>query len=542
MYYTEAGVRAEPESTLAFAKDLLAEVSLMSSSTEQFLALCPKAPGSESTLDITSMSIDDIDAFYGFAIDNTSSNPLIVRVQALQLAIEAAKVRRGTSALPPSDFDPNELRVEFLSWPRTRVGKSKNILQGPNGEDVALPTENMSQALMTQAGIDIETIFSPENVPTEAYMFLMSLISKPHLPHRLINNDKTIHAVDLALDVNCVCGNQLFSIDGQQEKALHRDSEEAIEFFGHDDPIIREYSHTLLLLYINSMYLKQIFPNNYGIALQRGAHSLVMNSIYAANNHLKNNKKTQTKIPLRGQPSGEGLNLELKGDEPLDVLKKLSTAIMQLTKIASSENVIATPVVEYDDYQMFRLWDENGNGNASVYIRPFGAHDYDDYLEYGRPREGVEASIDFTIDTSLAAGDLFNVSKARRRKKDDRISIRLDREGVKPAERGAASVRRDPTSEQGTLSLDIGSVKGDDKWLSSKVGRLLAWGNILRSEELGLDAELNHSVHYFDEKDGMADVFAESATELIEHFKSRQPTTAKLESVIANNPDLAELH
>jgi hypothetical protein len=132
------------------------------------------------------------------------------------------------------------------------------------------------------------------------------------------------------------------------------------------------------------------------------------------------------------------------------------------------------------------------------------------------------------IDPTIEEGEVIELGKHRGRGPDNRVSIRLDREGVEPHLRGKQVIQRDPTQDQGTLSLDIGSVIGNEDWLSTKIGRFLAWGNMLRSNALSTDTQLNHSTYYFEPVDGRADIFAEEANGLIEHFEARRLTKKQI--------------
>jgi len=115
----------------------------------------------------------------------------------------------------------------------------------------------------------------------------------------------------------------------------------------------------------------------------------------------------------------------------------------------------------------------------------------------------------------------LEVGKHAGEEPDGRVSIRLDREGVTPWFRDSKDVRRNPAVEQGTVSLDIGSVIGGDKWLGTWVGRFLAMGNFLRSKSQGTQTHLNHVAHQFTNQQGTATHFAQAAQELGAVFAAR---------------------
>jgi hypothetical protein len=177
--------------------------------------------------------------------------------------------------------------------------------------------------------------------------------------------------------------------------------------------------------------------------------------------------------------------------------------------------------VHQESFSIYRLFDREGENIGSVYIRPRGAHTYDQDLEYGRNGEGVEASISYVVDPYRQPGELIELGKHRKPGPDTRISIRLDREGVTPEARGS-DAKRDPTQEQGTLSLDVGSIIGDESWLGTKLGRFLAWGNYLRTLSEGKPTQLNHVTRFFHPETGTADWFAREAEGLIGQLERKR--------------------
>lgn len=266
----------------------------------------------------------------------------------------------------------------------------------------------------------------------------------------------------------------------------------------------------------------RVFPDRYRHGVEEGLNHALADGLYAVLGHVSND--TQTDIGLQLSPDGKPLPLKLDGGESLELLRRLHIAFAELAGIGRLHVNRTIAVSMLDGAAQYRLMDRRGSlTNTSVYVRPRGAETYHADMEYGRPGEGVEASIGYVVDTDLDAGRLPEVGKHRGKGDDGRISIRLDREGIASYERNS-DMRRDPTRQDGTLSLDVGSIIGKDDWTSTKVGRFLAWGNALRAGATGEHVRLNHVTEYFTPEDGDADVFAAEATRLSAGFEATRMT------------------
>ncbi len=177
------------------------------------------------------------------------------------------------------------------------------------------------------------------------------------------------------------------------------------------------------------------------------------------------------------------------------------------------QNGYATEVTKHttDTSQLgfaaYRLHGPNGR-QALLYTRSEGAARYNPHYEFGRPQEGVEASIGFIIDPITHA----YVSATKKDRALSELSIRLDREGLSPVSNRDNKTDRDPTRPQGTISLDIGSILGKDQSFGTRIGRIIAVGNMLRAGETGRSVELNHNAAAFNQGlHGTSDGFARLA-------------------------------
>ncbi len=197
-------------------------------------------------------------------------------------------------------------------------------------------------------------------------------------------------------------------------------------------------------------------------------------------------------------------------------LEELTEDIALLNK--SIENLLDTlasgkvqrATAESDRFNLYRFVPEHEDAKqVLLYVRPEGSRSYDPDIEYGRPSEGVEASISFIVSPH-SDGYLSPYKKDRGQ---DEFSIRLDREGRQPGSHDFTD--RDPTRETGTISLDIGSILGRDDSFGTRIGRIIALGNALRSEKLGRTTSLNHNSEAFDQaKFGAADGFKHLAQQM----------------------------
>jgi hypothetical protein len=178
-------------------------------------------------------------------------------------------------------------------------------------------------------------------------------------------------------------------------------------------------------------------------------------------------------------------------DEALEALDMLSTT-MQIIETVITDPDVQTSLVNSDSKQfaMYRFVSERYD-QALLYVRPHGARGYDQYFEYGNA-SGVEASISFIANPT-------NPHRLIRKKDPDGVSIRFDREGRSTNE-SPFSPYRDPTRDQGSISLDLSSILGRHDTAAVRIGSLVAAGNSLRASHQGIDADLHHNNNYFDQR------------------------------------------
>lgn len=169
----------------------------------------------------------------------------------------------------------------------------------------------------------------------------------------------------------------------------------------------------------------------------------------------------------------------------------------------TAQDVRVARVNKNDDQFIIYRFTSEISGSALLYIRPEGAHKYDKNYEYGNAM-GVEASISFIVNPTEA-------HHVRSDKDPDAVSIRFDREG-RLVDDSPFALDRDPTREDGTISVDISSGLGDTSRLPVKIGRFIAAGNILRARKTGSHESLHHNTNYFDQrKYGKASGFSKLA-------------------------------
>jgi len=156
---------------------------------------------------------------------------------------------------------------------------------------------------------------------------------------------------------------------------------------------------------------------------------------------------------------------------------------------------------------------ESASPYFSIQVRPRGAPlgAYDGTREF----DG-EARINILMHHSPIATSLSEPSR------QEAVSLRLDCEGK--TRRGGEIVENDPTRKEGELSLEIGSVFGEDQSLPGNVvGRVMAVGNYLGLQHAGSAHEVQyyHNRESFDPALGDADGFA-NLVQAVQHLIERK--------------------
>lgn len=512
----------------------LAHISGMDSPNDQFIALDRNSIYTGCLMPDT-LTAADVDALIDFVADPSSSPSLIVRAQALDNAVRAIhyahRSPHSEELLPVKkdlyDLIPKSL-IDTQHYIQTAQSESSDVRYFTRQ---LAEKEGISFDIMAPDWHEYsnDPLAMPDSIPTTAMLLLKHLSAIDERVHKIpVSNFAKL--IPLALDIKTAIDPENEKISVESQKQFATEANEISKFLSHEVDDTKPYIAELNMLRLNASKLMYVFPEAYTYGIETGAQTLFANCLYAVRAHLDNDKITYAKVPLNGSAE-QGLELNLGEDEPLQILRQLNTAISQLYDIVYSPDFNTTLVAKSQEFSLYRLWDTNWvtgdteeKSMVSVYIRPEGAETYDQNLEYGRNGEGVEASISFVIDTAVKEGEVLEVGKHRGNQPDNRLSIRLDREGVAPQDRTKKHIQRDPTKFQGTLSLDIGSVIGDENWFGTKVGRLLAWGNLLRCEANGQQTQLNHSTQYFMPADGRADYFSEDAKRLRADYAGKQLT------------------
>lgn len=190
-------------------------------------------------------------------------------------------------------------------------------------------------------------------------------------------------------------------------------------------------------------------------------------------------------------------------DEGIEIVEQLDRSMGLTHDIVTAADVRVTRVNKNDEHFITYRFSSEAHGDALLYIRPEGARGYDKTHEYGNGK-GVEASISFMVNPK----DPHHI---RSDKDPDAVSFRFDREGRLVGDSPFAE-DRDPTKQNGSISVDISSGMGDPGRMPVKIGRFIAAGNILRAERIGSHVSLHHNTNYFDQaKYGEASGFAKLA-------------------------------
>lgn len=189
--------------------------------------------------------------------------------------------------------------------------------------------------------------------------------------------------------------------------------------------------------------------------------------------------------------------------EGIEIINSLEKSLHLISEIITASDVeVHNATKENGQFNIYRFSSEE-LGDVLMYIRPEGAKGYDRQVEYGN-RAGVEASMSFIVNpTNPHDLDIY--------KDPQGVSIRFDREGRMTDESPFAE-DRDPTRQDGSISLDISSLMGDGRHMPVKIGRFIAAGNILRAAKTGGEESLHHNNNHFDQsRYGTAGGFARLA-------------------------------
>jgi hypothetical protein len=311
------------------------------------------------------------------------------------------------------------------------------------------------------------------------------------------------------------------------------------------NPAAMEYVHKLGALYKLAGSACLAYPETYRQGTLDSMRNLLADALYATLYDIQHGNSVDIRLPMPGGDTG--WPLQLRTAESLELLDALKVSFEDQAHVgrlladwktlqggAGADGGLKTiRVGQSNEFSLYRLVGRTGEIlRPTVYIRKYGAANYDQSLEYGRPKQGVEASYGIISDVGHASDVLSEVGPHRRRGDDKRVSVRLDREGREPGKRDFR-VPHDPTQERGTVSLDVSSVLGSGNSLCTKLGRFLAFGNVIRTQSTGVEAGLNHMTDYFSPQDGRAEVFATAVGEVEQILEACRLTPEQVAALFA---------
>lgn len=282
----------------------------------------------------------------------------------------------------------------------------------------------------------------------------------------------------------------------------------------HDEPVTalyrdgsveaQTYAKASDALYTTMQQLPAAFPPEYGESLGKGSQGLIANGLFGTVQHLSQGKRTAIDLPLIG---GHRVQNEMLGDKPLEIMTLAELRLRRGIGRVAGENTHIMTIVDCPEFSLFDFQDPEDYDPLQVLIlvRPYGGFTVNPKYEYGTLTRGAEATIDVRIDP--APQNPYN-PYTKYAQSEHAFSIRLDREGRAP-DANVAIADRDVTRQQGTVSLDIGSILG--RGFGFDLGSWYAEGNRRRNEVLGRPADYNHVTEAIDQAFGDADVFASIA-------------------------------
>lgn len=157
-------------------------------------------------------------------------------------------------------------------------------------------------------------------------------------------------------------------------------------------------------------------------------------------------------------------------------------------------------------------------GKVLLQLRPEGNKDFDkDYQFDGEAR----INLLYNPDEPIA-------EKVGERSRQQALSIRLDREGITRNADGEM-IGNDPELEKGAISLDIGSIFGDEDNLNVSIGRVLAIGNAIIAKKRGERPNFSHVRETFDAEYGVDNRFAR----IVRSVKNRLRAAPRIRSAFS---------
>jgi hypothetical protein len=491
----------------------------------------------------------DVQSLVGFASDPESSSSLLVRVQAAERGLKALFHPDASEELAAHQQDLTPaISPRFLPHLAEHFQQvmSQSIFEGNQENQQYNRQRALIARLLTVDGFQSDRAMYPDwhefsYQPTE--MPNCQPVMAPLVLGELHADNAPAAGIlrqllPLAEELRAVYPEGADQLDHKliQEYAalggLHRYMNEGIEYRDLAAEVLElvgpQQAKELMRQFSEIRYyspkLASSFPKDFQEGVLLGMNELLASSLYALQDHYANGGRTDVRLPLNDQP--DVLPLYLKGNEPLQLLDKLIACIAQ-TEFGTKSTLL---VAKTKEYELYRAINETTGRQYAMYVRPNGGYAYDQDYEYGNPRKGVEASISLVFDPLLPRGELLEVGRHRKPGPDNRLSIRIDREGIAPDQRGNRDIRQDTRQEQGTASLDVGSVLGNASDWGVKLARFLARGNQLRAEAQGQKTTLNHVTNHFSARHGQASFFSKAAREVRDEY--RRTSWAGLSAIV----------
>lgn len=305
----------------------------------------------------------------------------------------------------------------------------------------------------------------------------------PEQMESVTQQDKeTVRNIVRALEFGDDYGDKILSIAENSNTDQSKEIFETINRFReHSDKIAKWYEG---------------YDPNLARSMELAMNERLTDALYAIEALARDGRLEVDVAPHRNNPDYENdgrFMMKLESLESgLEVLKNLEKSLALQHEIITAPDVVVSHVIEEGNSQfMIYRFSSKQHGDALLYVRPEGAKGYDRDFEYGN-RSGVEASISFIVNPT-------DPHHLRSDKDPHGVSIRFDREG-RMTDESPFSEERDPTREQGSISLDISSGLGDGRNTPVKIGRLIAAGNILRAANIGGEVHLHHNSNHFDQE------------------------------------------
>lgn len=220
------------------------------------------------------------------------------------------------------------------------------------------------------------------------------------------------------------------------------------------------------------------------------------------------------------------LDHEFTECDALEAMSAIETTVKEIAGVVAPD-VLVVNSLKFEGFKRYRYIKPDGTARVVCHIRPRPNEQFDPNYEHGKPNRGVEASFGFTV-SRLSLAPIRRIESSRR---DDVISVRVDREGRSPHQRREDTLGDiDPTAQVGTLSFDFGSILGNPNNIGTKVAKFLSYCEQQRYGFSPDDPLLNHSPNYFPvgDIDSVGETFSAEVERLDKRARASRPKLAQL--------------